>query len=405
MYYILLNLKGFAGRNRLMFLMLVLMQIFSCVSVLFAYGVYNNFRYERSSELADTTAITINFDESVRFTDIREAMNEVPQDILTESASIMLSTKYYIDGSSVINEPLVDEMKEWETDGSIQFGVPQENIASILISMKYDAEEGQYIYLPEDYEVYSENTLEGSFIAQEDYSSGERVLAYCKGGPLLNYTVGSVVSFCGEEYTVCARYRTLHEIKPNRLDLSFYAAPDDMRVMSLNYYFEGFVPKKSYNAVTSIFTDCFGKSVTIPEPPEIELDDHNYYTTVMAIALMFIIVPAINFGILFCYIVSLRSRMIAVFRIEGGTRRSSLKMFLVEYLIISCSCFGVGSAVFRFALYPALKEHFLYFESIYSTGVYLVTFAAYTVLTAIVSLIMINRVIAKTPSAQIKGVG
>lgn len=388
-----------------MFIMLVIMQVFSSVSVLFAYGVYNNFRYERSSELAETTSITVGFSESVRFADIKEAMSEVPKDILTECESIMLSTKYYTDGSSVISEPLVDEMKEWETDGDINFGVPEENILSLLISMKFDAEQGQYIYLPEDYDAYSSNTLEGEFITQEEYSSDKKQIAYCKGSSPIDWRVGSIVDFCGEEYTVNAKYRTLHTYSPSRIDMSFYAAPDDMRIISLNYYFEGFVPKRSYNAVTSVFENRFGESVSIVEPPEVELDDHNYYTTIMAIAMMFIIVPAINFGILFCYIVSLRSRMIAVFRIEGGTRRSSLKMFLGEYLIISCSCFGVGSVVFRFALYPFLKEHFLYFETIYSVWVYLVTFAAYTVLTAIVSMIMINRVIAKTPSAQIRGVG
>ena len=145
MYYVIVNLKNFIRHSRLMFVMLVIMQVFSSVSVLFAYGVYNNFRYERSSELADTTSITIGFSESVRFSDIKKAMNEVPKDILTESESIMLSTKYYTDGSSVISEPLVDEMKEWETDGGIIFGVPEENIVSILISMKYDPEQGQYM--------------------------------------------------------------------------------------------------------------------------------------------------------------------------------------------------------------------------------------------------------------------
>lgn len=386
-----------------MFVLVVVTQVLSGVCMLFAYGIYNNYRYERSSELVESTAITIRFDESVRYKDIKDVMNKVPKETLGESKGIMISTKYLINDSNNISEPLVDEQNEWKDEGGrIEYQVSDDEITSLLISMEYDKESGKYIYNRDDFTVYSENTLEGQFMSPEDYASGKKQLAYCYGGGIFAPEIGSKVLFCGEEYEVTARYRTLHDHVPNRIDVGFYSAPDDMRVYSLSYYFDGFVPKKRFEEVSELFYDRFGDSAEIQKPDDLELDDHAYYTTIMAIAVMFVVIPAINMAIILYYILELRNRISSVYRIEGGTRSMVISVYLAEFLPLSAICFIVGETIFGLVLFPYFSREFSYFSMIYSIWVYVVIFIVMILVVLAVLFLMLRIAVLRSPIQQIR---
>ena len=400
MHYVFMNIRLFKRNSRLIFVLIIILQVLSAVSVVFAYGVYCNYRYERSSEFIESTGLAFYFDEEIRLADIKAAMVEVPEEILTEADLIQLFSVYALDDSGNISEPLVDEINERFESGIYTLG--DTGYIYVDIDMQYDPEKLEYVYEHKKYDFCREHIAEGEFIDNEDYSSGAKQLYFCKGSRFAP-AVGSTVELCGEIFEVAGRFLTLDEHPDDQIVLSYYAAPDDIRVRSLSYYYDGFVPKTYYDRTVGIFKSRFGDMVHIQEPDELEIEDHNYYTTVMAIAVMFIVIPVINIGILLFYVVSIRNRMAAVFRIEGGTRGSIVLMFMKEYMLITAIDNAVGLALFRFLLYPLFKPRFAYFDSIYDIAVYPIFYGIMLSVTAFVLFVMLRLAVSKTPIGQIKG--
>jgi ABC-type antimicrobial peptide transport system permease subunit len=403
--YIFINIKNFAKNNTLMFVLLIVMEFFATAIVLFSYGVYNNFKFEQSAQFVEASDIKITFSDNITLGEIKKVMNDVSRDILCESSEICLNSTYFADGSGDFERCLIEDIRSCVHDGVYDITIPEENIADIYIDMKYNPETDLYEYEPEAYEIYSKHTSEGEFLPYDDYSKGEKYLMYCRGeeGNNMQYAIGSTVTVCGEEYKVLGRYSTLHDVQPNRLDISYYAAPDSMQIDSLSYYFEGFVPKKTFNEVTSLFKIEFGDNVTTNDPDDFLVDEHSYYSTVMLISLMFILVSAINFALLFRYILGVRNRSISIFRIEGCRRIKAVKMFAGEFALISLICFSVSTLVYNFAALPKLKNLFEYMDYIYSWKTYLIIFVMYMLVIMLTVIVMILRFIKKTPLNQIKG--
>ena len=399
MHYVFMNIRLFKRNSRLIFVLIIILQVLSAVSVVFAYGVYCNYRYERSSELLESTGFTFSFTEDIRLADIKAAMDEVPAEVITEAGHIQLFSVYTLNGAS-ISEPLVDEINERFENGNFTLGDLE--YVYIDIDMQYDPEKQEYVYEQKNYDFCREHIAEGEFIDNEDYSSGAKQLYFCKGSRFAP-AVGSTVELCGETFEVAGRFLTLDEHPDDQIVLSYYAVPDDLRVRSLSYYYDGFVPKTYYDRTVGIFKSRFGDMVHIQEPDELEIEDHNYYTTVMAIAVMFIVIPVINIGILLFYVVSIRNRMAAVFRIEGGTRGSIVLMFMKEYMLITAIDNAVGLALFRFVLYPLFKPRFAYFDRIYDIAVYPIFYGIMLSVTAFVLFVMLRLAVSKTPIGQIKG--
>lgn len=405
--YVFINIKNFIKNNTLMFVLLIIMELFSSLIILFSFGVYNHFGMQQVAKEFDTTLIRISFKQNSSLGEIKEVMGQVSDEILSQTSEIQLVSSYYIDGSDTISECVTDTAYTYTENGPLIQNIPSENMADILMYMQYNSETGMYEQYYKDYNVYSGHVREGRFFSNEDYQSSEKYMAYCRGakGMNMNYEVGSTVIFCGEEFEVIGRYATAFDphVAPNRLTFSYYSAPDSMEIGTVRYKFERFIPKDDFYTVASLFEDRFGDNITVNTPEDLLAIEHGYYSTVMLIAVLFIVISAINFSILFSYILYVRNKSISVFRIEGCSRERAVRIFASEFALISSVCFVIGALVYNFILLPRLKPIFEYMDYTYSLSNYIAIFAAYMIIIMFIITAMIKRSIRKTPLMQIRG--
>ena len=323
-----------------MFSLYILIQVIAALVIIFAYGIYMNFTYEQKSEFVEATAITISFKNGdVKLKDIKDVMDNVDINIKNSAKQMMLTSYYSLDDTEHVNSDLIWEMQNSLNDGVYNITIPDSEIATIYISTQYDPDTNKYKYSDDHYEVYSEHVAEGVFFSREEYDSHEKTICYCRGTDNFNWKIGSTIEFCGEKYVVKGRYNTLFDKQPNRIDVTYYNAPDNMRIDKLSYYFDYFVPKETFESVTSLFTERFGNKIEVNSPDDLLKDDNSYYYSISMIAMVFILIAGLNFAIYYRYILESRNRSLAIMRIEGQTKKKAIKAFLFEFSMSSTLIF------------------------------------------------------------------
>lgn len=403
MRIIILNIRSFIVNNRLMFSLYILIQIIASLVIIFAYGVYMNFTYEQKSEFVEATAITISFKNGdVKLKEIKDVMDSVDINIKNSAKQIMLTSYYSLDDIEHVNSDLISEMQNSLNDGVYNITIPDSKIATIYISTQYDSNTNKYKYSDDLFEVYSEHVVDGEFFSREDYDSQENTICYCRGTENFKWKIGSTIEFCGEKYVVKGRYNTLFDKQPNRIDVTYYNAPDNMKIDKLSYYFDYFVQKETFENVTSLFTERFGNKIEVNSPDDLLKDDNSYYYSISIIAMVFILIAALNFAIYYRYILESRNRSLAIMRIEGQTNKETIKAFLFEFSISSIIIFLICITIYENILYSYLKNIFTYFDYIYSFKSYFVILVLYTVGTSLVIGLMIKRFVKKLPLEQMK---
>lgn len=151
-----------------------------------------------------------------------------------------------------------------------------------------------------------------------------------------------------------------------------------------------------YNDVRQNFERVFGDAVTVPDMDIPESENYYLYNTIIIISILIAILAAVNFAVLYKYILSKRTKMLAVFRICGCTKLKALIIFLTECMIISIPLFAVTTYVYDKFVLPILSKHFEYIEAAYSFKLYLLISTIYIFATIFVLILMINGFLRKT---------
>ncbi len=153
--------------------------------------------------------------------------------------------------------------------------------------------------------------------------------------------------------------------------------------------FDKSIKRTQYDDIKSTFDSYFGDAITIPELDIPESENIYLYNTIIIISVLIAALAAINFAILYKYILEKREKYIAVFRICGCTKLNAAAIFLTECMIITIPVFIASTIIYDRMLLPLLGHYFIYMEQAYSFAVYAVICFIYIVTSIIVLIIML----------------
>ena len=224
--------------------------------------------------------------------------------------------------------------------------------------------------------------------------------------PNVNYvfTDENHVLYGGKEYLV------IGEI-PGHFGLHMFlgSEPDSVKIYDVWIDFKDYPTERQANEVIEMFLQMFSEGIDgygvvgVTSSPE----DFGLLEVKMSFANIFItaliqVIAIFNVMLIFRYIVSMRKKEFAVYRLCGFSKRACILSSLCEIMCISLICSVISFAVFEL-IKPALAEQFSAVSAAFDFGYYLLILIGYLVLTAIIFTVYIAPALNKSVVNELKG--
>ncbi|MDE6500985.1 MAG: hypothetical protein K2L10_02750 [Ruminococcus sp.] len=362
MKYIIKNIKSFIRTEKIIFILILICIIASSFIINFSYGLYQNYHVIKEEEESDLYSFEITFNNDLNGDYASKGVLKNTLMSFSDSLNDSIDMYFVMPYSDEIN---VDDYGNM----IVRFCIKDGNIAPCELFKKNMQKNG--------------TLMSGEYFSEEQEKNGENVaLAFVEDstGTLKD---NGTLSFQGKEYKVIGTQRMHSLIVP------FESLNSDTPINDLLFNFVKPLTRSQYDEIKEKISDAFGELAVIPELDIPESENYYLYNTIIIISVLIALLSAINFAVLYKYILSKRTKSLSVFRICGCTKFKALGMFLSECMIITIPVFALTSLCYDKFILPALAVHFEYIESAYSMKLYLIIFAIYVLSSLIVLGIMI----------------
>lgn len=366
--YTLKNIKSFFINNFIIFILLVISTITSAIVIFFSYGVYQNYNTilsYKEDDLSDDY-IGINYvntsSEYVTKRDLLNCLSEI-DDISNELREqiIQYDVEGIIDNNSY-------EFKFLYSDG--KFKVAEEFKENLK---KYD------------------NLTEGTYWSDYEEANGIRVAlisdpaVFGEISALDSIKYGNQLKIGEKIYDIIGKQAW----NENGAMFPFSTVADEQLLTSTLISFNSAVSVKTYNQIRDVFNNYMGDKAVFEEIRTIDKDTYYTYKTVILISVFIALIAAINFMILYRYIMSTRKRTTAIFRILGLTPAKLNFMNMSECIILIVPFFILGMVLYQTVFLPRLHTYFVYMQDAYTPFVYFLLFVIFISVSLIVIGIML----------------
>lgn len=366
--YTLKNIKSFFINNFIIFILLVISTITSAIVIFFSYGVYQNYNTilsYKEDDLSDDY-IGINYvntgSEYVTKRDLLNCLSEI-DDISNELREqiIQYDVEGIIDNNSY-------EFKFLYCDG--KFKVAEEFKENLK---KYD------------------NLTEGTYWS--DYEEANGICVALISDPAVFGEISALDSIKyvnqlkigGKIYDIIGKQAW----NEKGAMFPFSTVADEQLLTSTLISFNSAVSVKTYNQIRDVFNNYMGDKAVFEEIRTIDKDTYYTYKTVILISVFIALIAAINFMILYRYIMSTRKRTTAIFRILGLTPAKLNFMNMSECIILIVPFFILGMVSYQTVFLPRLHTYFVYMQDAYTPFVYFLLFVIFISVSLIVIGIML----------------
>ena len=360
MKYIFKNFKSFR-KNQPVFLLLIIISVFATSMMInFSFGIYCNYRERKLSEIRQLRNIQMHINESAQInkSDLENCLLYLPEDL-----------ENLIDGVYVSMD--IDD--------------------NLSIECQFALKNGKYIPAA----AFRDNLLKANFINNyftiEQEQNGELVaLIYKESKEQSDFhdEINGFIEIQSKTYKVIG-YQSWTIEEPI---LPFASLNQDTRTNAeegIYLHFSRAISKQEYDDLYRIFNDNFGDLIEIPQIPFVHGQDQSVYNTMMLIAIGIAVTAAVNFAILFKYIMMQRDKMLAVYRICGLTKIKAVVLYLMECVFIIVPIYIGGSVCFNYIMLPLLSKMVGLSGTIYSIRAYLLLFLSYIIISVILLVVII----------------
>lgn len=363
------NLKHTFNNQRGLALLLVIVQIFSVLVIVFSYGVINHYNFkvnEKESTTLEYNFYTIEDEEGYGCWVSKDKLDQFVEKAL----------------------PFVEDKLDYI------FIMGSSDKYYIKCSSGY--KNGKYIVSKQIKERLGLGEEEK--FTDEQMNSSEKIMIVAD-----EMTVeDGYVAINGVPYKVIG---TTSLFAPNDVMVPYKAIPDNTKVWYISLLFEMPLWESEYNYISELMTEAFGDTFIIPEFEGVVNESSNkVYRDIMFVVGFVIFVCAVNYCIMYRYMLEKRRREFAITRICGCSRVNAGLVYMIELLGTSIATLVLGELLFHFLVLPAAKEYFYYIGMFYSSEVYVTISAIYIGLLCLTYLILICRFVRKTPVSLIKEV-
>lgn len=366
--YTLKNIKSFFINNFIIFILLVISTITSAIVIFFSYGVYQNYNTilsYKEDDLSDDY-IGINYvntgSEYVTKRDLLNCLSEI-DDISNELREqiIQYDVEGIIDNNSY-------EFKFLYCDG--KFKVAEEFKENLK---KYD------------------NLTEGTYWSDYEEANGIRVALISDPAVFGEISALDSIKYVNQLKIGGKIYDIIGKQAWNEKGamFPFSTVADEQLLTSTLISFNSAVSVKTYNQIRDVFNNYMGDKAVFEEIRTIDKDTYYTYKTVILISVFIALIAAINFMILYRYIMSTRKRTTAIFRILGLTPAKLNFMNMSECIILIVPFFILGMVLYQTVFLPRLHTYFVYMQDAYTPFVYFLLFVIFISVSLIVIGIML----------------
>ena len=366
--YTLKNIKSFFINNFIIFILLVISTITSAIVIFFSYGVYQNYNTilsYKEDDLSDDY-IGINYvntgSEYVTKRDLLNCLSEIDdisnelreQIIQYDVEGIIDNNSYefkflYCDGKFKVAEEFKENLKKYD------------NLTEGTYWSDYEETNGICVALISDPAVFGEISALDSIKYVNQLKIG-----------------GKIYDIIGKQ-----AWNEKGAMFP------FSTVADEQLLTSTLISFNSAVSVKTYNQIRDVFNNYMGDKAVFEEIRTIDKDTYYTYKTVILISVFIALIAAINFMILYRYIMSTRKRTTAIFRILGLTPAKLNFMNMSECIILIVPFFILGMVLYQTVFLPRLHTYFVYMQDAYTPFVYFLLFVIFISVSLIVIGIML----------------
>lgn len=367
MKYIFKNIKSFIKTEKMIFILVIICVMASSFIINFSYGLYQNYNVIKENETSELYELEIPFNNDL--TGNYADKKTLKDTVLTFTNSLNENVDMYL------VEPYSDEVTEMDGGVDVRFTIKNCNFAPCEI-------------FKENLEKFG-NLILGEYFSEEQEKNGEKVaLVYVENPGDDDITRklkinDETILFQDKEYKIIGVQVFQGLMVP------FESLNDDTPINSLYMGFTKPLTRSQYEEIKEKISMAFGDLAEIPELDIPESENYYLYNTIIMISVLIAVLAAINFAVLYKYILSKRTKTLSVFRICGCTKLRALRMFLSECMLITIPVFALTALCYDEFILPALSKHFEYIRSAYSLTLYLIIFAIYVFSSLIVLGIMI----------------
>ena len=339
MKYVFINLKNFAVKNVLIFILFIVCAVTDVLIILFSHGAFQNFKASKDFEKQKKYVFNYTFS----FGDIIDTQEDSDGRILS----------YF--GTDSITPVQLREVLD-KLDDNSKASMP-----------------GMYYSLYESY-VDNMSIRKGRYFTKEEYASDENLVVLPSGAK--DDMIGKNVELLGKSYKVIGIFgNTVQE----EFQVPFKTLGDNCTISSISFLDDNALDTESFFKLKKAFSEVLTCNVNFPPIDTIDMAEIKFYNSVIFMSVAVAIASAINLAMLFRYIIRSRAKQTAIFMLCGCTSNKIRRMYIAEIGMISVTIYVIFALVFNYALLPKLTLFFEYIKVAYNFRVYMTIFGIYII--------------------------
>ncbi len=368
------NVKHSIIKQRLMTFLILVVQLFSVIVIILAYGIINHYNF-KIDEKESTTLIYdftgINYEgttkeEIYRFVD-KESVDEFLKEVLPY---IEKKLDYFF-----ISGPADGYMIECSS--GYEKGI-------FKLSTQLDSRIG---------------VIEGEMLTDEQMNSSEKIMVAQQSAVDSNWCI----QIDGETYQAVGLLSKMYADRS--IFVPYKAIPENTKFYFVSLLLTEPLFESEYNIIVSMVKDNFGDTLNIPEFEGIVNESSNrVYKDIMFVTGFLILVCAVNYCIMYRYMLDKRRREFAISRICGCSKYKAGIVYMIELVGVSAVTLVVGLLMYHHFILPKAVEKFNYIGLFYGRNVYMTIAGVYMGILSVAYIVLIWRFIRKTPAALVREV-
>lgn len=365
MKFVLNNFKKFLKEEKIFLVLLAFLQVTSVIIILSAYGIINHF----NTKVEEVEGTTLDFDFSIIRDDYYKA-----EELYRFCDMVIPKLEKKLDRVSIMG--FVGESKA---------------ISSA------DYRNGKYVVT----EAYKDNFFpiwEGQVFTDEMYNNKTNCVIVPS-----DMANSPQLKFENEVYDIIGHY----DDSANReiLYFPFQSLPKSGDYVNIGIYLNKPLTQSEYDMIYQGWELFLSDKTVIPEFDGIANEnDYRVYRSVIFCMLILILLCALNYCVIYQYLLEKNKKSFAIIRMCGCTKTRATIGYLVEMISESIVLMLAGIALFANVIYHKLGEIFEYMEFYYSINTYCVFAGIYIGMLVIIYMVQILRFVSVTPVKLIKEV-
>ena len=363
---------------RMISILIVLNIIISAFVICFSYGIYQNYN----------TVI----DEGESSIHLLEILPTKQKDNNQSS----ITTKMVIDTVKSLSDETLGNIEYFSCEALIPTSAIEKNLFSFVFSYS-DGKFHNDLFTDEEYNSYDKIVSINSAFRRKNVHYGFSLANDNKVYDTKYIGDANSIDINGEEFKIIDTYCDDIMVSP------ITAFNNDTPIMEgVEINFKTDISRSQYDEIVGAVAMKMGDNAEVPEMDISPASELFYYRTILMISVLISILAALNFAVLYRFVLEKRIKMLTIFRICGCTKLRMVFTYLFECMIIGLPIFALTQLVYDKLVLPMLSNTFEYIGYAYSPLLYLAIFGIYAISSFIVLIIMISIYISRRSIIELK---